>query len=101
MGSSYCFSFWYHMYGQHVDSLNVIVKTLDVEKKLWTRKRQQVRHEMDHKWFGLSLHCRAGDRRFNLSIFNGAPGQRGAPKDKIEALKDLLYAKKTHKNRNK
>ncbi|XP_071956932.1 MAM and LDL-receptor class A domain-containing protein 1-like [Antedon mediterranea] len=36
-----CFSFWYHMFGLSIDTLNVYLKQASVETRLWTRYQTQ------------------------------------------------------------
>ena len=36
-GKSRCFQFWYHMFGPHIDSLNIYRKSGGSMVKLWTR----------------------------------------------------------------
>ena len=36
-GKSHCFTFWYHMYGPHINALNVYLMTGGSPLKLWTR----------------------------------------------------------------
>lgn len=36
-GTSHCFQFWYHMYGPHVDSMNVYIRSGGRDQLVWNR----------------------------------------------------------------
>lgn len=40
-GESRCFSFWYHMYGQDVGTLNLIIRTDNGNATIWSKKNSQ------------------------------------------------------------
>ena len=39
--STKCLKFWYHMYGPHVDTLNVYTNTSTLGSPIWSRNRTQ------------------------------------------------------------
>ena len=60
--SSQCLRFWYHMYGAHINSLNVYVMTGSrLGTAVWTRKGTQ-----GNRWIQASLVLNS-TRAFNVS----------------------------------
>ena len=79
-----CLSFWYHMYGPHINTLNVYMKTGSQSKSvLWTHTGT-----LADKWYTASVDIMSASASFTL-IFEGV---RGTSYRGDIALDDITYS---------
>lgn len=63
---NYCLTFWYHMYGQSIDHLNVYTMAGNTipSTPVWTRARNQ-----GNAWFSANVNLPSISTPFNVSNF--------------------------------
>ncbi|XP_060564981.1 MAM and LDL-receptor class A domain-containing protein 1-like [Ruditapes philippinarum] len=71
--NAYCLKFWYHMYGPHVNALNIYKKTSSLGSPIWTKLGTQ-----GNQWKSGQVNIPASTTNYNVAIEGVVgPGYRG------------------------